>query len=559
LTVDWLGGGIVRIADLKKQARLLEQGGDAAAALTMYDEILGELERLALRPEGALYVKVGDLSLKTGQRSRAVSLFELAAEEFAREGSHKAVAALCLKILRTNPRRKDAHVRFAKRLFENGHIEAARLVLLDYAERTGLEKTLTTLRSLSERSATEQKAKLEKFFAMADRANTRSDERPAVTTSRPSVSMSETTEHLAMMAQPLAEEPTEPETVEQPVVEEPVLAAPAPPVESDPMVAAIMRSKSAANIDEPEPVEPESDRQVNHVAALSVVDDGQAAEDERKESSFDRIRQALKSRRFWPAAAAAVVVLGIGLMGFGAVPFGGDLDADEPETMAPVPVATAAVLGAPMMDTTAADDSIVVIEVQDSATIEGPVMQSEPVLNEAATLPAAASAERATPSAAPAAPTQLAGLDSNALAAANQAAVEVEVTARSLDDDIADAGRIEIPISSPTRAMTPRAAPAPANRLVVAIDGLEIVGMAGSGDNYRLVQHLESGESVAITVVPFADAPGGENGQIAVQAGTGDSVIGTRRFYDFFVTVEAEIKQSVMEKLLDNLKERNWR
>ena len=48
MTVVWLGGGIVRIADLKKQARVLEQGGDVAAALTMYDEILGELERLAL-------------------------------------------------------------------------------------------------------------------------------------------------------------------------------------------------------------------------------------------------------------------------------------------------------------------------------------------------------------------------------------------------------------------------------------------------------------------------------------------------------------------------------
>ncbi len=538
----------MRIADLKKQAQVLEQGGDAAAALTIYDEILGELERLALQPDGALCVKIGDLSLKAGQRSRAVSLFELAAEEYAREGSHKAVTALCLKILRTNPRRKDSHIRYAKQLFHNGHLEAARLVLLDYAERTGLEKTRDTLQSLSERSETEQKAKLEKFFEMAARASTRSGERPAVSAPRPSVSISETTEHLAVMAQSLKQERAEP----------------------DPIVAAIMESKPAAETAAPKSVEREPDEKVHHVAALSVVDGGQTAKSEERTSSFDRVRHALKSRRLWPwpAAAAAVLVLGIGLMGFGAVPFGGDLDADEPEVMAPVPVATAAVLGAPMIGTTASNDSIMPAAVSETAAINGPMTQvdverpeSETVLTQAPDTNTAVLAERGIRDVTPSAPTQLTGLDRGTIAAASQVAIDVDVSAADLDDDLTDAGRIAIPVSMHTRSATPNAPPsAPsADRLIVAIDGLEIVGTAGSANNYRVVQRLDSGASVTIAVIPFANAPAGENGQLDVQAGPGDSAIGTRRFYDSFVTVEAEVKLAAMEDLLGKLAEQRWR
>jgi len=85
------------------------------------------------------------------------------------------------------------------------------------------------------------------------------------------------------------------------------------------------------------------------------------------------------------------------------------------------------------------------------------------------------------------------------------------------------------------------------------------VGTAGSANNYRVVQRLDSGVSVTIAVIPFANAPAGENGQLDVQAGPGDSAIGTRRFYDSFVTVEAEVKLAAMEDLLGKLAEQRWR
>ena len=143
-------------------------------------------------------------------------------------------------------------------------------------------------------------------------------------------------------------------------------------------------------------------------------------------------------------------------------------------------------------------------------------------------------------------------------------AIDIEVGAVDLDDDLADAGRIAIPTSIPTRpAVTGSVAPSTqlpaADRLVVAIDGLPIVGMASSSDDYTLVQRLESGKSVTLTVTPFANAPAGENGQLAARAAPGDSAIGTRRFYDSFVTVEAEVKPAVMEDLLGKLAERRWR
>jgi hypothetical protein len=582
----------VRIADLKKEARALEQAGDAAAALTLYDEILGELERLALQPDGALCIKVGDLSLKTGQRSRAVSMFEHAADEYAREGSHKAVIALSLKILRTNPRRKDVHIRYSKVLFRQGHVEAARLVLVDYAERTGLDKTLHTLQSIAERSESEQRAKLEKFFEMADRASNRSGERPSISTPRPSaaISMSETTEHLAAMV-PVAEEDSgEPEEAE------PVLLPSIAANDADPIVASIMASRSAADEPEPPRALPEPARtespslqlagsgpsapnppaqqhpgdQAHHVAALAVVDGGNAP--------LGRIRRALKSRHLWPwpAAAAAVLVLGVGLMGFGAIPFGGDLDADEPETSSPVAAAVAARPGPMHIDTTAPD-----LSAQGQHGVQETGDEPSPGLSEPASrlagaddVPEGAAAVPTTPgpqrpqAAEPAsrgssstAPAQLTGLSNSALMAASQTAVEVRVQAADLDAEITEAGKIAIPAAETgARPTSSRAAATPAaERSIIAIEGLEVVGLVGSGDSYRLIQHLDSGESVAITVVPFAEAPSGESGTLAVQAGAGDSIIGTRRFYDSFVTIESEISRKIMEGLLDGLQQRSWR
>ncbi len=571
------------IADLKKQARALEQSGDAAAALTIYDEILSELERMALEPDGALYVKVGDLSLKTGQRARAIALFERAAEEYAREGAYKAVTALCLKILRTNPRRKDTHIRYAKRLFTHGHLEATRQVLLDYAERSRLEKTLQTLGALPDQSPSEQRAKLEKFFEVADRAVRQSGERPAIPELGPAERPSGPTLPPAAVTEPapvnLAAASTVESADEQRVwatgsdgaQREPVALEPVEPIPSalaavgssaiepdrpvDPVVEAIIAGPPA----ETDAVErePEPSFAAEHVPepALSVVRGARPAKPQPRPSSLATIVTTLKSRRLWPwpAAAAAVLVLGVALMGFGAIPFGGDLDADEPAPTPLVSVATASVLGTTTADSTMSADSTM------PSDPTGPIgVHAETGVNDPSAPVATVVAEES--------PGALAALDRDALSAASHAAVTVDLGAVDdvLESELADVGRIAVPTSltAPT-AMAENADPSAersaADRMVVAIEGLPIVGMTSSTDEYTLVQRLESGESITLTVLPFANAPAGETGRLSVRPAAGDSAMGSRRYGDAWVTVRGTVTPATLRDLLGRLRERSWR
>lgn len=516
------------IAALKEQARELEHAGEAAAALTIYDELLQELDRTGVIPDGALFVKIGDLSLKTGQRSRAVTLFERAAEQYASMGADKSVLALCLKILRTNPRRADVHLRFAKQLFMHGYTDATRRVLLDYAERTQLEKTRATLERLEGRAESDVKAKLEEFFQMADRAARRSGEHRAFNTPMPKPIASETAQRLAVIAEALTKTPPAPE---------------APP--PDPIMAEIMAKKPA--------IEPPLLAPVPVAAAapqLAVVPGGQTAAPATTQA--DRRTRRRRPVWAWPiAAAAAVLVLGVGLMGFGAVPFGGDLDAKQPEAGAPAAFATASLLG-----TATVDSSATTREADDSATVAGPVVQVTPA---GASLSVAPEAGRRTEE--EAAPT---GLDRVALTAATRALanVDVEVVEVPVDPSILAPDRIAIPtaasstpagdgsVAGPRRPTEPQS--------VVAVDGLEITGVVRTSGSYRLVQRLASGGTVTLIVTSFDNAPAGESGQLKVQAAPGDSATGSRRFRDFWVTASAQVNPAVLERLLDTLTERSW-
>ena len=517
------------IAALKEQARALEHAGEAAAALTIYDELLEELDRTGAVPDGALFVKIGDLSLKTGQRSRAVTLFERAAEQYASVGADKSVLALCLKILRTNPRRADVHLRFAKQLFVHGYTDATRRVLLDYAERTQLEKTRATLERLEGRAESDVKAKLDEFFRMADRAARRSGEHRAINTPMPKPVASETAQHLAVIAEALAKEPPAPK---------------APPL--DPIMAEISAKKPAV---EPPPVEPVPVAPAT--PQLTVVSGGQAA---AAPASAQGDRRTRRRRPVWAwpiAAAAAVLVLGVGLMGFGAIPFGGDLDAKQPEADAAAPLATASILGAATVDS-----SVTPSEVNDGAAVADPVAEATP----------AGASLRVAPEARPPAPEEAAptNLDRVALTAATQAiaAVDVEVVDVPVDPSILAPDQIAIPTAA---ASTPNAIGSDARpsrpvepQSVVAIDGLEITGVVRTSESYRLVQRLASGGTVALIVTAFDNAPAGESGQLNVQKTPGDSATGSRRFRDFWVTASAQVNPAVLERLLDKLTERSW-
>ncbi|MDH3457731.1 MAG: hypothetical protein OER90_12910, partial [Gemmatimonadota bacterium] len=289
------------IATLKQHARTLEQQGDAAGALEAYQDIIEQLERSAIEPEGPLYVKVGDLSLKSGNRQGAVTMFERAASRYASMGSAKSVIALCLKILRTDPSRTHAHVRYARQMFGRGHVEATRRVLVDYAERAHLAKTHQTLERLGQRSIPEITAKLEEFFSTVDRGVRQTGARPAMSAPPSSARPSETAEHLAVMADAVIRRD--------------------PAVQAQPGTTTPFRVKPAG-VPQPAPA--------HRVPALR---DRRRAQRRKPLGVLALLASRWSARPVWmwpAAAAAAVLVAGISLMAAGAIPFGGDLDAEQP-------------------------------------------------------------------------------------------------------------------------------------------------------------------------------------------------------------------------------------
>lgn len=157
------------ISDLKQQARILEQQGNASEALAMYRLILAELDAIGgIRQELPLLIKIGDLQLKAGDVDTAVESYERAAGEYATQGAAQPVASLCTKIVRADPQAVGAYLRLARRLLDNGHIAGARDVLVDYAKRAKLDKTREGLERLADREDEEIKRVLAKAIDAAE-------------------------------------------------------------------------------------------------------------------------------------------------------------------------------------------------------------------------------------------------------------------------------------------------------------------------------------------------------------------------------------------------------
>jgi hypothetical protein len=247
----------------------------------------------------------------------------------------------------------------------------------------------------------------------------------------------------------------------------------------------------------------------------------------------------------WPAAgAAAVLIVGVSLMAAGAIPFGGDLDAEQPQ---PSPVLDGRTTALTLMTAATLDSLWFTEELDTTATLppEGPEPAPEPK-------PRVAAREPVRPQA----------LDRQALVAASEAALNVEAGAVDveIDNSILDAGRIEVPTNVPlTVDASARTAPSPTrpSAPVVAIDGLEIVAVARASDSYQVVQRLRSGERVTLVVIPFEDAPTGDNGELRSGSARGDSAVGSRRFRDSYVTARAPVKPAVMRRLLSKLSEQS--
>jgi hypothetical protein len=534
----------VDIATLKQRARDCEKRGDTAAALEAYEDILQHFESSGVDPDGPLYVKVGDLSLKTGNRTQALDMFERAAERYARLGSEKSVIALCLKVLRTDTTRTDVYVRFARSLLRYGHVEQTRLVLMDYAERAKLRKTLTTLDRLGTRSETELKLKLEKFFETVDRGApqlTTSGERAAVAQPQPPKPISHTTEHLALMveasASPVGRTPTAP----------PPLAARPELIVTDiaPMPEPVVEKSAPPAI---EPAPRHVPRPVPHHEPRPQPIATRTAR-RRGFTSLWANRQALPVWAWPAAAAAAVVVLAVGLFALGAIPFGGDLGAEQPDGKGV---------------------AVPITRIMTAATFEepaGPRSPGETPATQTAAVPVQVQATNPTATPGPAAedrtldPGAPTSLDPTALNAAREAALSLSGTAVDVPvtDRVEDLGRIKVPTGAPTSSSARRATATPnrptASQPVIVIEGLVIEGVARMSSSYQVVQRLASGKRVSLTVVPFSQAPPDDTGFLLVRAESGDSVIGTVRFGDSYVTARAAMAPAELEQLLGRLVE----
>jgi hypothetical protein len=560
---------MVDITKLKQQARALEQQGDLAAALGAYREVLRQFELAPnVEPDVPLYVKVGDLSLKTGDQTVALDMFERAAERYADLGSAKSVIALCLKIIRTDPRRTDVYLRYARRLLAKGHVESTRLVLLDCAQRAKLQKTLNTLQELGERPESERRGLLEQFFAAvthgtgthvalggpldpstADAAPPKPEqaERPAATTRATPAAVPEQTKPQPSVSdrKPRPSRPTPVEEPPVPAAADPVVAE----IRSRPFPTKAVATPSAATppvevppatVPKPQPTVPRTPMR-------------RTEPPQRRPWRLATFRRELRARPawLWPAmSAAAVVVVGVGLLGFGAMSSGAELGAAPPEL--PIPLASMRAAGDSLADSSSspADNA-----AETGAVVAVPESKPEPVKRTRI-----ASSRSVVPS----------ELDPSALAAAQEAALAVRSDSVDveLSDDLTSVGAtLTMPAVPLTSAATSgrlgagmRAAPsrrgAASEGPVIVIDGLEVEAVARfsgpAGASHQVVQRLENGGRITLHVSPFAGAPRGETGRLRVETDSG-ATVGTVRFEGFFVTARADLSPAVLEGLLRRL------
>jgi hypothetical protein len=111
----------------------------------------------------------------------------------------------------------------------------------------------------------------------------------------------------------------------------------------------------------------------------------------------------------------------------------------------------------------------------------------------------------------------------------------------------ADSGVLE----SPSRLPAAVAVEGP----ILAVEGLEIVQVEEMAAGYRVVQILETGEQLELTVTPLAQAPATGAGALRVTTLPGDTAMGTVRFGDNLISARALVAADVLESLLRRIGE----
>jgi tetratricopeptide (TPR) repeat protein len=126
-------------AKLKKKAIELEQKKQFDKALSLYIQFLQESDGSIDDVDISLYHRVGDLMLRTGSSSDALSYFEKAVDLYAERGFHNNAIALCNRVLRQAPGRASIYYKLGKISATKGFKSDAKKNFLEYADR--MQKT----------------------------------------------------------------------------------------------------------------------------------------------------------------------------------------------------------------------------------------------------------------------------------------------------------------------------------------------------------------------------------------------------------------------------------
>ena len=123
-----------KIASLKKKAAELEKKSPEKA-ISVYVELLAEMERDHSELDVALFNRVGDLLVKQGNVADAVDYYEKAVDHYVEGGFFNNAIALCNKILRSSPGRATVYYKLGKISAHKGFKADAKQNFLEYADR----------------------------------------------------------------------------------------------------------------------------------------------------------------------------------------------------------------------------------------------------------------------------------------------------------------------------------------------------------------------------------------------------------------------------------------
>lgn len=567
---------MAKVSELKDQAREYERQGNTDRALTIYQHILSHLEGTpALARELPLYVKVGDLLLKSDCPDEAVAAYERGAEEYARHGSAKSVIALSLKILRADPSRSDAFPTFAKALLDHDHISAAREVLADYAKRAKLERTAEALRGVEGKPDAEVREVVERLLASEETEATEPEEdigaeedaetdaglelEPRLLTGFEPVSApsSRPTPEPEPEAEVDAHEEPEPEPdVETSLVEEfasTMLPEPQPEPEHEEEPAAPQAQRPEPT---PEPKDEFEDIAPSRPSAAGAPPRRPSGPRPRPagprtiEPRFGTVRDRQTKSRVPLAITLVVIVLAgvaFGLNKLGIVSFGGSKPPANgtmapmaestavhaaPESTAPAPAPAQSVATTPPLATTAESAKSVARQpARAESAAAAPVAKPTPTV-----VPAGGAAAGT-----PAPPTTIPAVTPSPAAAQPDSVVVPPVT---------------IPTVAPQPPQATETLPAgsPLAGPVVVVRGLAIDSVAGSETSYTVWQHTDGGAAVTLGAVPVA--PGADSvgtGTAQATAENDSTARGSVRFWATQITVRGAVPADSVRAFLRRL------